>query len=119
MDMTLPSVIAALVTFLSPLLVALFNRVGWSAAVKNAVAFGVALVIAVVYLIVTGGITDWSNVAGAIGIIYTLQQLIFNYLLEGISSKVEAATDSTYRGNGKHIATNVVTTNTVDNTEAN
>lgn len=89
---TVPTVIAALITVISPFIVSFFNKVQWSPEIKNAVAFGVALVIAVVYLITAGGITDWTNIAIVIPAVYGLQQLVYKHLLKTLAKKVESAT---------------------------
>jgi drug/metabolite transporter (DMT)-like permease len=93
MDTTLPTVVAAVLTFVSPLLTALFTHVQMDSTAKKNVAFGVSLVIAAVYVVMSGGVKDLSNlaeIAGAAMPVFTLQQLIFGNLLRGISDKIEA-----------------------------
>lgn len=89
---TLPTVIVGVLTVVSPLLTALFTHVGMDSTAKKNVAFGVSLVIAAVYVVMSQGIHDLTNlaeIAGAAPIIFTLQQLIFGNLLNSLSSVIE------------------------------
>jgi hypothetical protein len=94
MDTTLPTVIAAVLTFVSPLLTSLFTHVQMSSAAKNNVAVAVSFVIAAGYVVATGGAkVDLANLAEllpVLGTVYTLQQLVFGNLLRGLSDKIEA-----------------------------
>lgn len=92
MELGIPEILLALITVLSPLISAVAIQSKWNDKTKNAVAFGVSLVIAVGYLVLTGGITDWSNIPAAVLAVYGLQQLVYMQLLRQLSKKVEAAT---------------------------
>jgi hypothetical protein len=92
MELGIPEVLLALITVVSPIFTAVAVQSKWDTKTKNAVAFGVALVIAVVYLVLTGGITDWGDITTAVLSVYGLQQLVYMQLLREISKKVEAAT---------------------------
>lgn len=95
MELGLPEYVLALIAVLSPLLSAVAIQSKWDSKTKNAVAFGISLVIAVVYLLVTGGITDWSNIPAAVLAVYGLQQLVYMQFMRELSKKVEAATSVT------------------------
>jgi UPF0716 family protein affecting phage T7 exclusion len=100
----LPEIILALVTVLSPLLTAVATRANWSSKTKNAVAAGVSIVIAVVYLVLTGGISDWSNIVLVIPAVYGVQQLVYNQFLKNLSKEIEVTVNAgpnveEYRGN--------------------
>jgi UPF0716 family protein affecting phage T7 exclusion len=100
----LPEIILALVTVLSPLLTAVATRANWSSKTKNAVAAGVSIVIAVVYLVLTGGISDWSNIVLVIPAVYGVQQLVYNQFLKNLSKEIEVTVNARpnveeYRGN--------------------
>lgn len=89
---TLPTVLVAVLTVVSPLITALFTHVQMDSTAKKNVAFGVSLVIAAIYVVATGGIHDLTNlaeIAGAAPIIFTLQQLIFGNLLKSVSDSIE------------------------------
>lgn len=89
MDLGLSAVILALITIISPLFVAVATRYSWSSKTKNAVAAIVALVIALGYLVMTGGITDWTNVVTIIPAVYGLQQLVYTQFLKEASAHVQ------------------------------
>lgn len=100
----LPEIILALVTVLSPLLTAVATRANWSSKTKNAVAAGVSIVIAVVYLVLTGGITDWSNVVLVIPAVYGVQQLVYTQFLKAQAKQIEVTVNAgpevdAYKGN--------------------
>lgn len=94
MDITLglPEIILAAITVLSPILAAIANQSKWDSKVKNAVAFGIALVIAVLYLVFTGAIADWSDIPTVVLAVYGLQQLVYKQFLTELSKRVEAVT---------------------------
>lgn len=91
--MELPTIVVAALTVVSPLLTSVFTRVSMTSAQKNNVAVAVSFVIAAVYVIMSGGVHDLTNVAEIAGVlpaVFTLQQLVFQNLLRGLSDKVEA-----------------------------
>jgi hypothetical protein len=89
---TLPVVLLTGITAGSPFAAALVNRVHWSVRAKQGIAFGVAAVIAVIYLYFTGGLTHWTDIATTVGSVFALQQLVYKQLLHDVASKVELAT---------------------------
>lgn len=93
---TIPVVLTIIITFFSPFVVALINRVHWNTETKNLIAIAVSAAIAVVYFIMTGGV-DWGNLAIAIPAVYGLQQALYNFILHTFTSKIEALTDPTVK----------------------
>lgn len=91
--MELPIVLTIVLTFISPFISAYVQNVTWSAQTKNLLALIVSLVIAVVYLIVSGTIGDWSQLAIVVPMVYTLQQLVYQFLVKNIATKFEAITN--------------------------
>lgn len=94
MDLGLSAVVLAIITVISPLFVAVATRYSWSSKTKNSVAALVALIIALGYLVMTGGITDWSNVVTIIPAVYGLQQLVYQQFLKEVSSTVEISVNA-------------------------
>lgn len=90
--MELPIVIVVLLTMASPFINAAIQRVTWTAQTKSLVALAVSAVIAILYLILTGGIADWSQLAVVAPMVYTLQQLIYQFLVKNIATKFEIIT---------------------------
>lgn len=89
---TLPVLVTAILTILSPILTAIFTKVSMSGVTKNNISLAVSFVIAGVYVVMTSGIEDWSDMSAVVGIlpvVYTMQQVVFNNLLKGVSGKVE------------------------------
>lgn len=87
---TLLNTVTAAVVVASPLLTSIFTHTGMTSRTKNTVAMIVSLVIAVVYEVVTGGISDWTNVLYAFPVVYGLQQAVYNTLLRAAATNVEA-----------------------------
>lgn len=87
-----PALILAAVTIISPILTSIFTQVTWSSNVKRGVAFGVAAVIAVVYLLTSGQFTNWADIPVAVSAVFGLQQITYQYLLKNIAHKIEVAT---------------------------
>ena len=93
MEAVLPVALTLVLTFISPFITAYFNKVNWSPETKNLVSLLVSAVIAVVYLLLTGGIADWSQLGVVIPAVYGLSQLVYQFLLKVPATKLEAATD--------------------------
>lgn len=91
---TIPVVLTIILTFFSPFVTAYFNRVQWSSEAKNLIAILVSAAIAVIYLILTGGIADWTELGVVIPIVYTLQQTVYQFILKKPAKELEAATTS-------------------------
>ena len=84
------NIVTAGVVVFSPLLTSVFTNTGMTSKTKNNIAMIVSLVIAVGYLALTGGITDWTNILYAFPIVYGLQQAVYNTLLKAVATNVEA-----------------------------
>lgn len=81
---------------IAPFLIAIANKVKWSSTTKQLVAWGISIVLAVLWLFLSGGlslVTDWQAFVGAVPVIYALSQAVYEFLLKNILSKLEAATD--------------------------
>lgn len=89
-DNPVPSVFALLFTLLSPYVTAIFTKVSMSSEVKNLIASGVSLVVAVLYVFFTGGFSDPSNLVIALGLVYSLQQFSYNQFMKKSVTSVEA-----------------------------
>lgn len=94
------NIVAAVVVVASPLLTSLFTHTNMSSRTKNSIAMVVSLVIAVVYEVVSGGISDWTNLAYAFPIVYGLQQAVYNTILKGLATNVEASIGIAPKGSG-------------------
>lgn len=115
MDTTaLLNVVTAAVVVASPLLTSLFTHTGMSSRTKNTIAMVVSLVIAVVYEVVTGGISDWTNILYAFPVVYGLQQAVYNTLLKAAATNVEATVGVTGKNS---VPVQAVTTNAADGSE--
>lgn len=57
-ELGLPELLLAAVTVLSPILAAIANQTKWSSKTKNMVAFGISILLALAYLLFTGGSRD-------------------------------------------------------------
>ena len=89
---------AALIIILgavAPFLVAIISRVNWSSTTKQLVAWGVAIILAVVWLLLSGGLAvlDFPSFVAAVPVIYALSQAVYEFLLKNVLGKLEAATD--------------------------
>jgi hypothetical protein len=60
-----------------------------SSRTKNTVAMIVSLAIALAYEVITGGVSDWTNLAYAFPIVYGLQQAVYNTILKDLANTVE------------------------------
>lgn len=89
-----PALIIAAVTILSPILTSVFTQVNWSSNAKRGVAFGVSVVIAAVYLITSGEVTNWADIPLAVSAVYGLQQITYSLLMAktNLGTKIEMAT---------------------------
>lgn len=90
MELALP--LTLVLTFLSPFLSAYIQNVDWSPKTKTLLAMALSLLIAVLYLVMTGGIADWSQLAVVVPAVYGVQQAIFQFFLKNIATKFEAIT---------------------------
>lgn len=112
------NIIAAAVVVASPLLTSVFTHTGMTSRTKNSIAMIVSLAIAVVYEVVTGGISDWSNLLIAFPVVYGLQQAVYNTLLKAIATNVEANVGLTPKAPAADgVELEAVTTKAVDGSE--
>lgn len=91
MEATLIIILGAI----APFLVAIINRVGWSATTKQLVAWGIALGLGILWTVLTGGIGAFTlqSFVTAVPVIYALSQAVYEFLLKNVLGKLEAATD--------------------------
>lgn len=87
----IPSAILAF-TLILPFLNAWINRVTWTPKQKSLVALGTSILLAVVYVIFTGGIGNLQQLFVAIPAIYGASQAIYQFLVKNIATKFEALT---------------------------
>lgn len=90
MELALP--LTFVLTFLSPFLSAYVQNVDWSPKTKTLLAMALSLVIAVLYLLMTGGIADWSQLAVVVPAVFGVQQAVYQFFLKNIATKFEAIT---------------------------
>lgn len=80
----------------APFLVAIISRVGWSSTTKQLVAWGIAIVLGIVWVVLTGGFGagfTFESFVAAVPIIYALSQAVYEFMLKNVLGKLEAATD--------------------------
>lgn len=99
-----PAVITLIFTVLSPLITAWFTKVSMTPRVKNLIAVGISLVIAVGYVALSGGFTGVEDIMVPLGVVYGLQQVVYNQFLRGPAAKVEADHGVTESYKPKHLA---------------
>lgn len=108
------NIVTAAIVVASPVLTSIFTNTGMSSRTKNTIAMAVSLVIAVVYEVVTGGITDWTNVMYAFPVVYGLQQAVYNTVLKAVATNVEATVGITGKNS---VPVQAVTTQAADGSE--
>lgn len=91
MELALP--LTLVLTFFSPFLSAYIQKVDWSPKTKTLLAMALSLIIAVLYLSMTNGIADWTQLAVVVPAIFGVQQAVFQFLLRNIATKFEAMTE--------------------------
>lgn len=80
----------------APFLVAIISRVGWSSTTKQLVAWGIALLLGVLWIVLTGGFAagfTFEAFVTSVPVIYALSQAVYEFLLKNVLGKLEAATD--------------------------
>lgn len=82
----------ALFVIASPFINAGINRVNWSPKTKSLVAWAVAIIIAAVYVLLTGGIANIYQLFIAAPAIYGYSQAIYTFFVKNIATKFEAIT---------------------------
>lgn len=78
---TLSAVILALLTVVSPLAISRAKNESWSKTVKIGVPVLVATVLALIYLYITGSITQGMDVIATILMVYGAQQLAYTTIM--------------------------------------
>lgn len=102
-ELTVPGILG----FLAPLLVAVVNQPRWSSRVRRIIAIVVSLILAVLALAITGGLSavngDFRSIAVAVLAVIGVAQVAYAILWKptGITNAVESATSPT---DGKHEA---------------
>lgn len=91
MELALP--LTMLLTLISPFISAYVQNVDWSPKTKTLLAILLSLIIAIVYLYLTNGIADWTQLGVVVPAVYGLQQAIYNFFLKNIATKFEAITN--------------------------
>lgn len=81
-----------LFTILLPFINAWINKVTWTAKTKSLVALGTSIVLAIIYVLLTGGIANLAQLWLAIPAIYGASQAIYQFLVKNIATKFEAIT---------------------------
>lgn len=90
MELALP--LTMLLTLISPFISAYVQSVDWSPKTKTLLAIVLSLIIAILYLWMTNGIADWSQLTVVVPAVYGLQQAVYNFFLKNIATKFEAIT---------------------------
>lgn len=90
---TLPVLVTAALSLLSPLGTAIFTKVETSPVTKNNIALAVSFAVSIIYVVLNSGISDWNNlneIVAAMPVVYGLQQLSFKFLIKDWTKAVEA-----------------------------
>ena len=91
MELAIP--LTLVLTFISPFLSAYVQNVNWSPKTKTLLAMILSLLIAILYLVMTGGIGDWTQIGLVIPAVFGVQQAIFQFFLKNVATKFEAMTN--------------------------
>lgn len=75
-----------------PFINAWINKVTWTPKTKSLVALATSIVVAVIYVLLTGGIANLAQLWLAIPAIYGATQAIYQFLVKNIATKFEALT---------------------------
>jgi hypothetical protein len=81
-----------LFTILLPFINAWINKVTWTPKTKSLVALGTSIILAIAYVLLTGGVANLAQLWLAIPAIYGASQAIFQFFLKNIATKFEALT---------------------------
>jgi NhaP-type Na+/H+ and K+/H+ antiporter len=82
----------AIFVIASPFINAGINRVNWTPKQKSLVAWVVAIIIAVAYVLITGGIANIYQLFIAAPAIYGYSQAVYTFFVKNIATKFEAIT---------------------------
>lgn len=85
----LAGVIAALFAVVSPLAIAWKKSPHWSTALKTGIPILVSVLIAILYLVYTGGFNDGVDIFTAVLTVYGIQQLVYTTILKNMAEKLE------------------------------
>lgn len=87
----LPLAFIVIATFVIPFINAGVQKVNWSPKTKTLIALAVSLIVSVVLLFLTGGLT-LANLATSVPTIFAYQHLIYQFILKNVATKFEAIT---------------------------
>lgn len=92
--MTETVTVAAILGALAPLVVAVLNRTSWSTELKQIVAIGAAIALALIALAVTGGFTGVTDVGALILLVVGTSQAAYALVWKpmGVAPAIEAKT---------------------------
>lgn len=82
----------ALFVIVSPFINAWINKVDWSPKTKSLVAWGTAIIIGTVYVLLTGGVANLYQLLIAAPTIYGYSQAVYTFFVKNIATKFEAIT---------------------------
>lgn len=91
----LPVALAAILTFASPFIAAIINNPKWTYQAKSLTALALSLIIAVVYLALSGQGLNWADLATTVPLVFSIQQLTYNFLVRDITKTIEQKTTPT------------------------
>lgn len=89
----LPAVITGVLAILSPFITALFTKSSMKSETKGLVGIAVSIVVAVVWVLLTGGfavVAGPEDLAIPIGVIFGIQQAVYNQFFKDLAKDVEA-----------------------------
>lgn len=86
----LPTALVVLLTIISPYVTALFTRTSMSPKAKQVIAVAVSAVIAVVYVLLNGGVDSWEKFFVAAPVVFGIGQALYGLLLKDSVKIVEA-----------------------------
>ena len=86
----LPTGVIVLLTIISPYITAVFTKTSMSPKAKQVVSAVVAALIAVVYVLLNGGVDSWEKFFVAAPAIYGMGNLIYGLLVKDSAKIVEA-----------------------------
>ena len=106
----------AVFALLLPFINAAINRVNWTSKQKSLVAWGTSILVAIAFVLITGGIGNLWQLVIAAPAIFGYQQAIYTFLVKNIATKFEALTDpnSTVITPNEDSTVNIITDATAD-----
>lgn len=86
----LPVALVGLMTLISPYITAFFTRASMSPKAKHGIAIAVSAVIAIVYVVLNGGVDSWEKLFVAVPVVYGVGQALYGLLMRDSAKVVEA-----------------------------